>query len=234
MVLIVLSLLRSAPRLLVTVWPVLVIALMGLVFLAAAARVQASNRRREQHSKLVLEERDHRLSALIENFADPVWLYYFDGRPPVISREICGCSPDELVRGGLPFFLELCLPESRLRLEQNLKQLRETGARVTHLSIEMINRRSMSIRTFLVNISPLHQGGRVVGVQGANRDITDFQVVQRALRQSESRFLDIIEAAHDLVWSVDRDGNWTYLNRAATQVFGRALADLIGRPMTGM
>lgn len=233
MVLIVWHVLQAHPTL-VSWWPVAVMVLMALAFVVAAARVQVVNRRREQHSRLVLEERDHRLSALIENFADPVWLYYFDGRPALISREICGYSPEELARGGLSFFLDLCLPESRLRLEQDLKQLRETGARVSHLSVEMINRGSTTIRTFLVNISPLYQGGRVVGVQGANRDITDFQVVQRALRQSESRFLDIIEAAHDLVWSVDREGNWTYLNRAATQVYGRAPADLIGRPMSGM
>ncbi|MHB1528332.1 MAG: putative bifunctional diguanylate cyclase/phosphodiesterase [Acidiferrobacteraceae bacterium] len=216
-------------------WPPLAVGLAALVFFAIAGRIEsATRRRRDRQSELVIEERDHRLSALIENFADPVWLYYFDGRPPIISRELCGYPPEELAQGGLSFFLDLCLPESRLRLEQDLKQLRETGARVAHRTVEMTNRSSMCIRTYLVNMSPLHQGGRVVGVQGANRDITEFQSVQKALRQSESRFLDIIEAAHDLVWSVDSDSKWTYLNRASTQIYGRAPADLIGRPVIGI
>ncbi|MHB1950364.1 MAG: putative bifunctional diguanylate cyclase/phosphodiesterase [Acidiferrobacteraceae bacterium] len=223
---------HSGPLARATAWPALAVSLAGLVFFVLVGRVEsAGRRRRERQSELVLEERDHRLSALIENFADPVWLYYFDGRPPLISRELCGYSPQELAQGGLSFFLDLCLPESRLRLEQDIKQLKETGARITHRTVEMTNRSSMCIRTYLVNMSPLYQGGRVVGVQGANRDITEFQSVQKALRQSESRFLDIIEAAHDLVWSVDADGKWTYLNRASTQIYGRPPADLIGRPV---
>ena len=211
-------------------WPILVLGSTLLLFALAVIGIETRSRRRARSSELVLEERESRLSVLMENLADPVWLFYFDGREALISRDLCGYSAGELTEGGLSLFLDLCLPESRLRLEQDLKQLREQGARITHRQVEMSQRGSMCLRTYLVNMAPLYQHGGIVGVQGASQDITELQSMQKALRQSEGRFLDIIEAAHDLVWSVDCDGKWTYLNRASTQIYGRLPADLIGSP----
>ena len=40
------------------------------------------------------------------------------------------------------------------------------------------------------------------------------------------------EGSNDLIWSVDRDGRWTFLNAAAVRrIYGCEPADLLGRPM---
>jgi diguanylate cyclase (GGDEF)-like protein/PAS domain S-box-containing protein len=72
--------------------------------------------------------------------------------------------------------------------------------------------------------------GRVEGAQAMLRDVTELVQTRAALKRSESRFRDLVENAHDLVWTVDRQGNWLYLNQAARQIYGRDAAELLGRP----
>lgn len=212
------------------VWPRYLLAAALLLFVLAVAALERARRRQLRLSQRLLEEREGRLAALTDNLSEPVWLFYFDGRPAYISRELCGYAPDEWAAAGLPLLLEVCSPESRLQLEGDLKALREHGTVVRQRTLELRQRDALCVRTVLTNLAPLYEQGQLVGVRGATQDITELQSMQKALRHSESRFLDIIEAAHDLVWSVDCDGRWTYLNRSATQIYGRTPADLIGHP----
>ncbi len=40
----------------------------------------------------------------------------------------------------------------------------------------------------------------------------------------------LVESARDLIWGVDVEGNWTFLNRAAKRVYGHRREDMLGRP----
>jgi diguanylate cyclase (GGDEF)-like protein/PAS domain S-box-containing protein len=46
---------------------------------------------------------------------------------------------------------------------------------------------------------------------------------------AEKRYRDLVETAHDLVWSVDVAGHWTYLNNASLAIYGLAPEQMIGR-----
>ena len=61
----------------------------------------------------------------------------------------------------------------------------------------------------------------------------DFTAVKRseaALREAEAQYRLLVETASDLVFQVDRDGRWAFLNRAALGVYGADPEDLLGRP----
>jgi len=49
------------------------------------------------------------------------------------------------------------------------------------------------------------------------------------LTLTQNRYRSLVESASDLVWRVDREGRWTYLNRAAGEVYGAEPEDLVGR-----
>lgn len=51
-------------------------------------------------------------------------------------------------------------------------------------------------------------------------DISERKATERQLLEAESRYRNLVETAHDLVWSMDNTGRWTYLNSAATTIFG--------------
>lgn len=52
------------------------------------------------------------------------------------------------------------------------------------------------------------------------------------LRQSETRYRDLIENSNELIWSADAWGRWTFVNAAARRIYGCAPEEMIGRPMT--
>ncbi len=62
-------------------------------------------------------------------------------------------------------------------------------------------------------------------------DAEDWRAAEHALRESEAMYRNLVETSNDLIWSVDREGRWTYLNgSAARRIWGAAAADMLGRP----
>ncbi len=60
-----------------------------------------------------------------------------------------------------------------------------------------------------------------------------FVLGEEALRHSERKYRDLVETSHDLIWSVDEQGCWTFLNRQATLTFyGYEPEEMLGRPFT--
>jgi len=53
---------------------------------------------------------------------------------------------------------------------------------------------------------------------------------ETALREAEARYRQLVEAATDVVWTIDSSGRVTFLNNATNQVFGYSPEQLVGRP----
>ena len=52
----------------------------------------------------------------------------------------------------------------------------------------------------------------------------------RGLLESESKYRSLVETAQELVWKVDAEGRFTYLNPAWELTHGYALSEMLGRP----
>jgi diguanylate cyclase (GGDEF)-like protein/PAS domain S-box-containing protein len=63
-------------------------------------------------------------------------------------------------------------------------------------------------------------------------DISERKAAQKLLLEAESRYRNLVETAHDLVWSIDTQGRWIYLNGAATSIYGYQQEQMLGRPFT--
>ena len=60
-------------------------------------------------------------------------------------------------------------------------------------------------------------------------DITNRRLTEEALRMSEDKYRTMIEYSNDLIWSLDRDGNFTFMNKVATKTTGLVSKDWIGK-----
>jgi diguanylate cyclase (GGDEF)-like protein/PAS domain S-box-containing protein len=63
-------------------------------------------------------------------------------------------------------------------------------------------------------------------------DITQRKQAESELLNAESRYRALVETAHDLVWSVDTEGRWSYLNSASRMIYGREPEEMLGRRVT--
>jgi PAS domain S-box-containing protein len=68
--------------------------------------------------------------------------------------------------------------------------------------------------------------------QGVLLDITEAKRAEEALGRSEAKYRDLVQTSHDLIWSVDTQGCFTFVNDAVRAIYGYEPGDMLGRPFT--
>jgi diguanylate cyclase (GGDEF)-like protein/PAS domain S-box-containing protein len=61
------------------------------------------------------------------------------------------------------------------------------------------------------------------------RTLAEKRRIIQLLVESENRYRDLVETSHDLIWTTDAQGRFTFLNNAANDIVGLAPKDLMGR-----
>jgi two-component system sensor histidine kinase/response regulator len=56
--------------------------------------------------------------------------------------------------------------------------------------------------------------------------------VEAALIESEQKYRHLVEASQDMIWSLDAQGGFTFVNAAVKKIYGYEPEDMIGRPFT--
>src|SRR5205085_3772346 len=66
----------------------------------------------------------------------------------------------------------------------------------------------------------LDEHGAFTGSLSMLTDITERKHIEQELRKSEERYRDLVENAHDIIYSHDLEGNYTSINKAGEQITG--------------
>lgn len=74
--------------------------------------------------------------------------------------------------------------------------------------------------------------GEFLGVRGVVRDITEQQLAEQALRESEARYRVVAETASDAIITIDEASRILFANPAAETIFGYRVDELIGSSLT--
>jgi PAS domain S-box-containing protein len=83
-------------------------------------------------------------------------------------------------------------------------------------------------RTYMVTKSALRNAaGKVIGIVGVARDITERKRMEEALGESEARYRMLTEAAPQLIWMADSAGTLQFSNRYFRDVTGLSLEEAI-------
>lgn len=63
----------------------------------------------------------------------------------------------------------------------------------------------------------------------ARKALREKRRIIQLLLESEARYRDLVETSHDLIWTTDAQGRFTYLNAGSVDLLGIAPKDLLGR-----
>jgi two-component system cell cycle sensor histidine kinase/response regulator CckA len=195
---------------------------------------QEVNDRQLAQEALKRSEAKYRL--LADNVRDNIWvLSLADLRFTYVSpsvRDILGYTPEEAVALTLE---DILTPDSLELFTVFMKgELAAWGrrpdlTRLRTLELEQYRRDGTTTWVEISTTFMTDADGQPDGVLGVTRDITERKLAEAALRESQERYLSILEASPDPVVLNDTEGNVVYINPAFTRVFGWTLDDLSGQ-----
>jgi two-component system cell cycle sensor histidine kinase/response regulator CckA len=167
-----------------------------------------------------------RFASIVESSEDAIVSKDLDGIILTWNRgaaAIYGYTAEEMV--GKPIHL-LVPPERRDEEESILTRIR-AGQRVQHFETVRIRKGGMRLHVSLT-ISPLREGGRIIGASHVARDISE----RKRLESANAQLAAIVESSEDAIISKDLQGFIQTWNASAARVYGYPADEVTGRNMT--
>ncbi|MCE1248254.1 MAG: PAS domain S-box protein [Firmicutes bacterium] len=180
-------------------------------------------------ARRAVEETQERLRAVIETAKDPIFIKDKDLKFIVVNpafevlaekneKEIIGkeyedifsnlVKPDVIERNRI---YDAATLEGNIT-EDNVVKHTETGDRYYHT----------------IKVPLKDSTGKIIGVCGIARDITQVKAIEDALKRSEEKYRLLVDSSSDLVYTVDIEGTIQHLS-AAISKFGYSSDELIGK-----
>jgi PAS domain S-box-containing protein len=174
-----------------------------------------------KRAETALRESRQRLQAVVEGTSDAVYLKDLQGRYLLFNSaagRFVGKRPDEVLGRDDTFLFP---PDEAIAVMEGDRRVMGGGKPVTYE--EHVTTADGQGRTFSSTKGPiLDADGRVVGLFGIARDITESKRAGEALRESEEQYRRLVEnlKGSHFIYRHDTTGMLTYVSESVTQVLG--------------
>jgi len=174
----------------------------------------------------VLRESERKYRELVDNTDDAVFALDAEGRFTFANRVILGGPGVSLEALAKVRAWDMVGPEDRDRLRAKFEQAMR-GEKLEPFELAFPDAK-LGQRVTEVVSRPILDGGRIVGIQGAARDITDRLRAEMALRESEARYRAVVDLQTEMIDRFLPDGTLTFVNEACCRFVGRTREELVG------
>jgi PAS domain S-box-containing protein len=188
--------------------------------------------RRRAQDRLKKSEERYRL--ISQNAGDLIWLYdpekdAFQYISPSVKM-LTGFSYMEVVGKN---YKDVLTPESynEIKYLMPLRVARygigDESMRIKRSRLDIVTKPGGMIPLEVVTTLLTNEVGKVTGILGVGRDITDRLEAEEALRKSEEKYRLLVENQNDLVVKVDEEGYFLYVSPSYCKLFGKSESELL-------
>lgn len=165
--------------------------------------------------------------AVIDGTADPIFVKNHEGRYVLVNSAagvVFGRPATEVVGWN---DRELLPIETAAVLMATDQRIMDSGRAET---LEEAVPTPTGIQIYLSTKTPWRNGeGRVIGVIGVARNISDRKQAENSLRDNYNLLHSVIDGVPDPLFVKDQSGRYILANQAAANVLGRSIGEMIGR-----
>jgi PAS domain S-box-containing protein len=199
---------------------------------AVGKRVGVMGISRDISEQTRARETQARLTAILEGTLDCVGISIPGGQMVYVNRagrQLLGLEEEESLTGinVLNFHPE----HVRIRLSEIIPTLIETGQ--WSGETEILSRDGRHIPVSQVVLAHKGPEGLVQFFSTIIRDISAQKTVERALRESEEKYRDLVENISEMIYIVDTSGTVTYISPVVSILGGYAPEEIIGHEFSG-
>ena len=76
--------------------------------------------------------------------------------------------------------------------------------------------------------------GKPISMFGTTQDITERKLAEKSLKESESKFRNLVETTPDIIWEIDTQGIFTYISPQSNSILGWSPQQVIGKSIFSM
>ncbi|MEI6293833.1 MAG: PAS domain S-box protein, partial [Methanomicrobiales archaeon] len=175
-----------------------------------------------------LAEREELFRSVVHNSSDLTILTDANGCITYASpqcEQVLGYPAQEFFGKIIP---EIIHPDDIARCREKWEQVARQGLKLQDYEYRIIDARG-SVRWIAHSASLATVNGRVIGMQNTFRDITERKNAEETLRESETKYKDVIENANEAIVVV-QDEKIEYANPRALEVIQTTPEDIASLP----
>ncbi|WP_293271193.1 PAS domain S-box protein, partial [Microcoleus sp. PH2017_02_FOX_O_A] len=123
-------------------------------------------------------------------------------------------------------------PDNTLQYIKDDAFVFETG-QTLQIAEEPVTRHDSEVRLFSTVKAPIrNEDGQITMTVGVSRDMTERKAAEEAVKASEAKYRRLVETSQDMIWSVNAQGRFTFVNAAVRYIYGYEPAEMLDRPFS--
>ncbi len=181
-----------------------------------------------KHTEAALRESELRYRLLAQHAIDVIWTcdlnLHFTYMSPSVVR-LLGYTPEEALATAPQGTLtprSIALVSKALAEELRIEAIRPGQSRPRTLEIEQIRKDGTIVWTEATASFMRDEQGKISGIVGVTRDITERREAEKALRASEERMRLVLEATSHGVWDANIETGDIYYSGSCVRMLGYA------------
>ena len=182
--------------------------------------------RKQAEEALRESENKYRLS--FENVTDVI--YNIDTNLNIISmspsvERILGYKPEDFVGRPVSDLGNILVPESFNQAVVDIVPLLK--GETVPVKVYKFIAKNGTIKHGEVSGSPIMREGRVIGIISVARDITERELADEALLESENKYKSLVNNVPDIIFIIDLEGKITFVSQKWKEILGYESAETI-------